>query len=160
MLTGFMSSRNSPILTLDLRRRRAETRVAGLVLAAGACAVLLLGLTSWTGLFAGAGCLLGVGFGLWRAGWIGSTHRIVAAKWLADGGWQLRDTHETTFEGELSAGTRLARNSLWLQWVIPGGRRRSMLLAPGDLPPRELRSLAVRMRIEARERALPEAHRR
>ena len=72
--------------------RRAETRAAGLVLGAGACAVLLLGPTSWTNALAGAGCLLALGFGLWRAGWIGSTHRIVRARWLADGRWQLSDT--------------------------------------------------------------------
>jgi hypothetical protein len=35
-----------------------------------------------------------------------------------------------------------------------------MLLAPGDLPASELRALAVRLRIEALERALPEARAR
>jgi hypothetical protein len=140
--------------------RRAETRAAGLVLAAGASAVLLLGPASWANLLVGAGCLLTVGFGLWRAGWIGATHRIVRAQWRADGRWQLGATDENPFDGELSAGTRLWRNSLWVQWVTPGGRRRFMLLAPGDLPPSQLRALAVRMRIEALERALPEVRRR
>jgi hypothetical protein len=35
-----------------------------------------------------------------------------------------------------------------------------MLLATGDLPASELRALAVRLRIEALERALPEARAR
>jgi hypothetical protein len=137
--------------------RRAETRAAGLVLAGAACAVLLLSPTSWANVLVGAGCLLTVGLGLWRAGWIGATHRLVRAQWRADGRWQLGGTDGKTFDGELSAGTRLGRNSLWLHWVTPGGRRRFMLLAPGDLPPSQLRALAVRMRIEALERALPEA---
>lgn len=160
MRTGLMSSRNSSILKLDVGLRRAETRVAGLVLAAGACGVLLLGPASWTYACAGAGCLVAIACGLWRAGWIGSRHRIVGMQWLADGGWLLTDSRETPFPGTLSGGTRLGRDSLWLQWTTGRGRRHSMLLAPGDLPPIQLRKLAVRLRIEAVERVLPEARRR
>lgn len=140
--------------------RRAEPRAAALVLVASACAVLLLGPASWMSGVASTGCLLAIGFGLWRAGWIGSRHRIVGLRWLADGSWLLADSRETTVPAELSAGTRLAPNALWLQWTTVRGRRRSMLLASGDLPPSQLRALAVRLRIEAVERALPEARRR
>jgi hypothetical protein len=151
-----MSSRNSPTLTLDVRLRRAETSAAWLVLVAGAYAVLLLDPTSCANVLAGAGCLVAIGFGLWRAGWIGSRHRIVRLQWLAAGGWLLADGRESTFSGRLSAGTRLARNALWLQWKTAGGRQRSMLLAPGDLPASQLRALAVRLRIDVLERALPD----
>jgi hypothetical protein len=159
MRTGLMSSRNSPTLTLDVRRRRAERHAASLALVAGACGVLLLDVT-WTNLLAGAGCLAAIGFGLWRAGWIGSRHRIVGLRWVADGRWLLTDSRENALAGELSAGTRLARNALWLRWTTPHGRQRSMLLAPGDLPPSQLRALRVRLRIEALERALPDVPRR
>jgi hypothetical protein len=140
--------------------RRAEPCAAWLVLVAGVCAVLLLGAASWSTQLAGAGCVAAVGFGLWRQGWIGSRHRIVGLRWLADGRWVLADSRESAFPGVLSAGTRLARNALWLCWTTSRGRRRSMLLATGDLPASELRSLAVRLRIEALERALPEARAR
>ena len=137
--------------------RRAEPCAAWLVLVAGACAVLLLGATSWTTQLAGAGCLGAIGFGLWRHGWIGSRHRIVGLRWLADGGWLLANSRESASPGVLSAGTRLAPDALWLCWSTPRGRQRSMLLAAGDLPASELRALVVRLRIEALERALPEA---
>jgi hypothetical protein len=137
--------------------RRAEPRAAALVLVASACAVLLLGPASWVNAVASTGCLAAIAFGLWRAGWIGSRHRIVGLRWLADGSWLLADARETTVPAELSGGTRLGRNALWLQWMTASGRRRSMLVAPGDLPPSQLRALAVRLRIEALERALPEA---
>ena len=140
--------------------RRAEQCAAWLVLVAGACGVLLLGATSWTTQLAGGGCLAAIGFGLWRQGWIGSRHRIVGLRWLADGRWLLADGREAACLGVLSADTRFARTALWLCWKTPRGRRRSMLLARGDLPASELRALSVRLRIEALERALPEARAR
>jgi hypothetical protein len=155
-----MSSRNSPTLTLDVRKRRAETCVAWLVLVGGACSVLLLDLASWTKLLAAAGALAAVGYGLWRAGWIGSSHRIVELRWLGDGSWRLADRYQNAFPGELSVDTCLARNVLWLRWRTLRGRQRTMLLAAGDLPASQLRALAVRLRIEGLERALPEAPRR
>jgi hypothetical protein len=36
----------------------------------------------------------------------------------------------------------------------------SLLLAPGDMPASQLRALQIRLRIEALERALPDARRR
>jgi hypothetical protein len=138
--------------------RRAEQCAAWLVLGAGACSVvLLLGSASGTDLLAGAGCLAAIGFGLWRGGWIGSRHRIVRLRWLADGRWLLTDGSEDALPGELAAGTRLFGTAFWLQWRTPHHRFRSMLLASGDLPASQLRALAVRLRIEALERALPEA---
>ena len=159
MLTGLMSSRNSPTLTLDVRSRRAERRAAGLAVAAGVCAVLLLE-PSGMNAIAGAVCLAAMGFGLWRAGWIGSRHRIVGLRWLADGRWLLDDSRANSVPAELAGDTCLAREALWLRWRTLRGRRRSMLLAPGDLPAGELRALAVRLRIEALERALPDTRRR
>jgi hypothetical protein len=152
-----MSSRNSPTLTLDVRTRRAEAFAARLALVGGACGALLPGSTSWTSLLAAAGCLGVIGFGLWRAGWIGSRHRIVGLRWLADGRWLLADSRANAFPAELSAGTRLAGNALWLVWRTSCGRRRSMLIASGDLSAGQLRALCVRLRIGALERALPEA---
>jgi hypothetical protein len=105
---------------------------------------------------AAAAGLVAVGYGLWRSGWIGSRHRIVTVRWQADGRWLLAD-RKHTFQGELSASSRLFGTALWLRWNTPRRRWCSMLLTVGDLPPDQLRALAVRLRIEALERALPEA---
>jgi hypothetical protein len=139
--------------------RRAEKSAAWLVLGGGACSVLMLDPLSLPAIFAAAPGLAAVGYGLWRSGWIGSRHRIVTVRWQADGRWLLADP-EHTFQGELSAGSRLLGTALWLLWKTPQRRWRSMLLTIGDLPPDQLRALAVRLRIEALERALPEAARR
>jgi hypothetical protein len=147
--------------------RRAEARAAWLALIGAACAVALLGpVPAWTQLLAAAG-IGAIAFGLWRAGWIGSRHRIVDVRWLADGRWVLADRGKT-FPAVLCADTRLFGHAVWLHWKTEPGRRRSMLLAPGDLPAGQLRTLGVRLRIEAPievpsevlERALPEASRR
>ena len=132
---------------------------AWVVLVGGACSVLSLDPASVTSMLAAAACLAAIGYGLWRSGWIGSRHRIVGMRWLADGRWLL-DDREHTFPGELSGGSRLFGTVLWLHWRTPRGRRRSMLLTEGDLPPDQLRALAVRLQIEALERALPEVRRR
>jgi hypothetical protein len=151
-----MSSRNSPTLTLEIDGRRTETRAAWLVLVCAACAVGLLGaLPLWVhGLAAAA--VGAIAFGLWRGGWIGSRHRIVAARWSADGRWALADRHRSAIPAELSGATRLAGAVVWLHWKIAPGRRRSMLLAHGDMPAGQLRALRARLRIEALERALPD----
>ena len=136
--------------------RRAERRAAWLALGAAACAVALLGAApTWTQLLA-AGGVAAIALGAWRAGWIGSRHRILRACWHADGRWLLTGGREA-FAGELSPDTRLLPGAVWLHWKAGAGRRRSMLLAAGDLPAGQLRALAVRLRIEALERALPEA---
>lgn len=140
--------------------RRAERRAAWLALVGAGCAVALLGpVPPWTQLLA-AGGLGAITFGLWRAGWIGSRHRIVAVRWLADGRWLLAD-RDKTFPAALCADTRLFGQTVWLHWKTVAGRRRSMLLAAGDLPAGQLRTLCVRLRIEAPiealKRALPEA---
>jgi hypothetical protein len=112
------------------------------VLVAAGSAVLLLGpAASWIQLLA-AGAAVAVGFGLWRAGWLGSRHRIV-------------DLH--VFPERFSADTRVIRNAVWLGWRTPRGRKRSMLLVRDDLPAGQLRTLCIRLRIEALERVLPEA---
>jgi hypothetical protein len=122
--------------------RRAERLAAGLVLAAAGAAVALLSASPWwTQLLAGGG-LAAVVLGLWGAGWIGSGNRLAELRWPP---------------GELSADTRVFRDAVWLRWRSPAGRRRAMLLACGDLPVGQLRALTVRLRIEAVERALPEA---
>jgi hypothetical protein len=140
-----MSSRNSPTLILDVRERRAERRAAWLVLVAAGWAVMLLGaVPSWIQLLA-AGALGAVAFGLWRAGWIGSSHRIVRLHGLPE---------------KLSADTRVVRNAVWLRWTGTAGRKRSMVLVCRDMPAGQLRALCVRLRTQALERALPEARTR
>jgi len=86
----------------------------------------------------------------------GSRHRIVGVRWLAAGRWLLAD-REHTFQAKLAAGSRLFGTALWLRWRTPRHGSRSMLLTVGDLPPDQLRALAVRLRIEALERVLPGA---
>jgi hypothetical protein len=136
--------------------RRAERRAASLALVGAACAVALLGAAPpWSQWLAGAGAGA-IAFGLWRAGWIGSRYRIDGVRWLADGRWLLAEPCNT-FPVELSADMRLVSNAVWLRWRTAPGRRRSMLLTAGDLPAGQLRALIVRLRIEALERALPEA---
>jgi hypothetical protein len=140
-----MSSRNSPTPALDVRSRRAERLAAGLVLVAAGGAVALLGASPWWTQLLAAGGVVTVALGLWRAGWIGSRHRVADLRWSS---------------GELSADTRIFRDAVWLRWTNLGGRRRAMLLARGDIPAGQLRALAVRLRIEAVERALPECRTR
>jgi hypothetical protein len=135
--------------------RRAEKRAAWIVLVGSACGVLLLDPVSPTTAFAAVAGLGAVGYGLWRSGWIGSRHRIVTVSWQGDGRWLLAD-REHTFHGELAAGSRLFGTALWLGWKIRPHRWRSMLLTVGDLAPEQLRELAVRLRIEASGRAVPE----
>jgi hypothetical protein len=134
--------------------------VAWLALVAAAGAVVLLGAAPlWAQLLAAAG-VGAIAWGLWQAGWIGSRHRLVAVRWHADGRWILADCHGNAFPGELSADTRQVRGAIWLRWKTAPGRRRSMLLTSGDVPAGRLRALAIRLQIEAVERALPEARTR
>lgn len=115
------------------------------MLVAAGCSVVLIGAApSWIQLLA-AGAVGASAFGLWRAGWIGSRHRIVSLDRLPEA---------------LSADTRVARNAVWLRWTGSAGRKRSMLLVRGDIPAMQLRALCVRLRMEALERALPEARKR
>ena len=125
--------------------RRAERLAAGLVLVAAGGAVALLGATPWWTQSLAAGGLVAVALGLWSAGWIGTGNRLAELRWPP---------------GELSADTRVFRDVVWLRWRCPVGRRRAMLLACRDLPAGQLRALAVRLRIEAVERALPAARTR
>jgi len=112
------------------------------VLVAAGGAVALLGASPWWTQSLAAGGLVAVALGLWSAGWIGTGNRLAELRWPP---------------GELSADTRVFRDAVWLRWRSPVGRRHAMLLACGDLPAGQLRALAVRLRIEAVERALPEA---
>lgn len=151
-----MSSRNSPTLTLEINGRRTETRAAWLVLVCAACAVVFLGAVPFWAQGLGAVAVGVLALGLWRAGWIGSRHRIVGVRWSADGCWTLADARRTAIPAELSGDSRLAGHIVWLRWKIGPGRRRSMLLARGDMPAGQLRVLRTRLGIEALERALPD----
>ena len=151
-----MSSRNSPTLTLEVNGRRTETRAAWLVLACAACAVVLLGFQPFWIQGLAAAAVGATTLGLWRAGWIGSRYRIVGVRWSADGRWMLVDRHGSSIPAELSGDTRLAGSIVWLRWKLAPGRGRSMLLAHGDMPAEQLRTLRARLRIEALERALPD----
>ena len=152
-----MSSRNSPTLTLEVNGRRAEALAAWLVLAGAGCAVALLGAAPAGTQWLAVGAVGAIAFGLWRAGWIGSRHRIIRMRWLADGHWSLTDLHSSAIPAELSADTRLAGTAVWLRWKTAAGRRRSMLLVRGDVPAGQLRALCIRLGIQALERALPDA---
>jgi len=126
------------------------------VLVCAACAVVLLeALPLWVQALA-AVAVGAITFGLWRAGWIGSRHRIVGARWSADGRWVLAGRHGSAIPAELSGATRLAGAVVWLHWKTAPGRRRSMLLARGDMPAGQLRALRARLGIEPLERALPD----
>ena len=113
--------------------RRAERLAAGLVLVAAGGAVALLGASPGWQLLAACG-VGAVALGLWRAGWIGSRHRVVDLTWPA---------------GEPAGDTRVYSGAVWLGWNSSGGHPRSMLLAPGDLPAGQLRVLCVRLRTAA-----------
>lgn len=115
------------------------------MLVAAGGAVALLGASPWWTQLLAAGGVATVALGLWRAGWIESSNRVVELRWPP---------------GELSADTRVFRNAVWLRWRSPAGRRHAMLLARGDVPAGQLRALVVRLRIEVVERALPEARTR
>ena len=121
---------------------------------------MLLGAApSWTQWLA-ASAVGAIAFGLWRAGWIGSPHRLLGVSWLPDGRWSLADSHGAAIPAELSPDTRLVGDGVWLRWKTTPGRRRSMLLIRGDMPAGQLRALRVRLRIEALEQALPDARTR
>jgi hypothetical protein len=152
-----MSSRNSPTLTLEVNGRRAEALAAWVVLAAAGCTLALLGTApSWTQWLA-VGAVGAITLGLWRAGWIGSRHRITCVRWLADGRWSLVDSHGRAIPAELCGDTRFAGSAVWLRWKTTPGRPRSMLLVRGDMSAGQLRTLCVRLQIQALERALPDA---
>ena len=127
------------------------------MLATAGCTVVLLGAApSWTQWLA-AVAVGAIAFGLWRAGWIGSRHRLIGVRWLAEGNWFLADRHNSAIPAELAGNTRLAGSAVWLRWQTAPGRRRSMLLVRADLPAGQLRTLRVRLQIQALERALPDA---
>jgi hypothetical protein len=149
-----MSSRNSPTLILDVRLRRTERYVAVFALVASGCGAALLETP-----YALAVGVLGValvGVGLWRAGWLGSRHRLTSVSWQADGSWLLAESGKNIVRGELAGDSRLTRGGAWLRWRTERGLRRSLLLTRADVPEMELRRLLARLRIEATERALPE----
>jgi Membrane-bound toxin component of toxin-antitoxin system len=152
-----MSSRNSPTLTLEVNGRRAEALAAWLALVTAGGTVVLLGAApSWAQWLAAA-AVGPIAFGFWRAGWIGSRHRLTGVRWLADGNWFLADRDSSAIPAKLAGNARSAGSAVWLCWQTAPGRRRSMLLVRGDLPAEQLRSLRVRLRIQAPERVLPDA---
>jgi len=130
--------------------------VAWLVLVCAACAVALLRFQPFWVQGLAAVAVGTIALGLWRAGWIGSRHRIVGVRWSADGRWVLADRHGSAIPAELSGDTRVAGHVVWLRWQIAPGRGRSMLLARGDMPAGQLRALRARLGIEGLERALPD----
>ena len=113
--------------------RRAERLAAWLVLVAAGGAVALLGAAPGWQLLA-VGGFAAVAFGLWRVGWIGSSHRVIDLQWPA---------------GKLSADTRVYSGAVWLGWKRSGGHPRYMFLVRSDLPDGQLRALCVRLRTGA-----------
>jgi hypothetical protein len=113
--------------------RRAERLAAWLVLVAAGGAVALLGASPGWQLLA-AGGFGAVAGGLWRAGWIGSSHRVIDLQWPT---------------GKLTADTRVYSGAVWLGWKRSGGHPGYMFLVRGDLPAGQLRALCVRLRTGA-----------
>ncbi|HET9448581.1 MAG TPA: hypothetical protein VFO35_20080 [Steroidobacteraceae bacterium] len=113
--------------------RRAERLAAWLVLVAAGAAVALLGASPASQLLA-VGGFGAVAFGLWRAGWIGSSHRVIDLQSAA---------------GKPSADTRVYSGAVWLGWKRSDGHSDYMFLVRGDVPAGQLRALCVRLRTGA-----------
>ena len=142
-----MSSPERSSLTIDVRHRRTERRLAAVALASGVCCAALSTLDSWAAVGAALATTIVIAAALHRAGWLGSARRIVHVVWQDDDRWLLEEANGRALTGELSADTRAGNWGVWLRWRI-GARfaaTRAILLTPGDAAPDELRRLAVRL---------------
>jgi hypothetical protein len=141
-----MSSRDSPPLSLEVRKRGAERWCAATLVALTVLAVVQ---TSMQAPLTGVSLtLVGgavLGYGMWRAQWFGS-RRLVRIAWLPDGRWQLVDASGVVVEASLRGDSRVGSHYAWLRW--DADIVRSMLLFRGDLTEADLRRLIVRLRID------------
>ena len=143
--------RAGQLLTIDVRGRRCERRLAVLAPLAVAIATNLLGLSvpSAAFLFMIVSILVMAGF--WWHGWLGGARRLTGVSRLSDGRWLLTAAGRT-FPATLSPHSRVGSRWLWLRWHTAGGpgpRKRSMLLVQGDLDGRDLRRLSMRLRLDS-----------
>jgi hypothetical protein len=132
-------------LTIDVRSRRSERRVAVLALSGVGLTAMLLSLPAL--LLVSAVVL----FGFWWQGWLGGAARLTTVSWLSDGSWVLTSADRKNIPATLSAETRIGSRWLWLRWHTEGAgpRQRSMLILKGDVLPAELRRLGARLRLES-----------
>jgi len=138
----------SRALTLDVRSRRSERRLGALALLGVAAASMLLPLPPLSAALFFVVAAAVVGLGLWSQGWLAGAHRLTAVSWLSDGTWTLSSAARKNIPATLSAGSRAGSHWLWLRWHTGAGDR-SMLILTGDVLPRELRRLSVRLRLES-----------
>ncbi|MDY6946926.1 MAG: hypothetical protein SXG53_14515 [Pseudomonadota bacterium] len=138
-------------LTIDVRGRRSERRLAVLAWLALAIATNLLALPPLTAVLLFMIASILVIAGLWWHGWLAGVRRLTGVSWLCDGSWLLSDAGRT-FRATLSPHVRVGSRWLWLRWHVdagsPGPRRRSMLLVRGDICDQDLRRLGVRLRLD------------
>lgn len=149
-----MSLPNSSTLTIDVRARQLEYRVAWLALfAAGLTPWLLTALEPGIAAAASAVGVAVVARGLRHAGWMPhAAHRLTGIRCLADGRWLLTDASSRTVEGLLvRSDARVVSRCVWLRWRTVGETRQrthSLLLGPYDLPQAQLRRLIVALRMD------------
>lgn len=140
-------------MTIDVRGRRTERLlgIVALVAVAVASALLPWSTPLQAAVFA-AGAAAVVLLGLWRQGWLGGEHRLTTLSWLPDGRWLLADARHPSMPADLLGGSRVGSRWLWLRWNVTDSRRsycRSMLLVHGDIPALDLRRLVVRLRLQS-----------
>lgn len=165
-----MSSHGSPTLVLELRSLQGQRLVALTFMALAGLAPLLLFPTSAYPIFVVLLAILGpsvLAAGFRRAGWLGGARSVTRAIWRGDGTWQLIDAAGRKVEARLSPASRMSPVAVWLRWsvepsvaavgrfCVSGGRARTVLLLPRDLPDPDFRRLLVRLRLDRSECAAP-----
>lgn len=151
-----MSSQGSPALDLDVHARRAERRVAMLVLMTGVLAPWLLQVTIPTSLLLSASAAIGLSYGFRQAGWLAGPRRLVRITWLGDRRWFLTDARGLRREATLLPDTRRGPGCVWLRWrLVDAPDVHSMLLVRTDLATHELRRLLVRLFVDGMSPAQP-----
>jgi hypothetical protein len=93
--------------------------------------------------------------GLWHIGWWGQ-RRWRRAVWHSDGRWTLTDRAGREFTAFASRDTRVTRHFVRLSW---SSDRRSLLLAPQDVPAVVWRRLSARLQLQRDWAQAEAAHR-
>ena len=157
-----MSSPSSPTLSLDLRERRWDARVAiAASFAAATAPWLLVRVVGWPAVACSSLLILVICVvGFHRANWLGPK-RLVRAVWQSDGCWLLTETSGRTYMAMLAASTRMSPFAIWLRWEsqdsfdaaewMRRGQVATLLLFRGDLPTSDFRRLLVRLRMDRSE---------
>ena len=157
-----MSSPSSPLLSLDLRERCWDARVAvAISLAAAAAPLVLTRIVGWPVVACASFVIPALcALGFRRANWCGPK-RIVSAAWQSDGCWLLTETSGQTYMATLAASSRMSPFAIWLRWEsqdsfdaaewMRRGQVATLLLFRGDLPTSDFRRLLVRLRMDRSE---------